>query len=100
MKFEWDPNKAEANLRKHRISFETGQLVFKDPLALSIPDGKHSGKEERWITLGRADGVNPLILVCHVYRDDDDEEVIRIISARKATVKEKQQYINLPRYIP
>jgi uncharacterized protein len=100
MRFEWDAQKAEFNLLKHKISFETAELVFGDPLAISIPDTEHSKNEERWITLGRAGGYDPLIIVSHIYRDDEDEEVIRIISARTATAKERRQYTNLPGYKP
>ncbi len=95
MRFEWDSRKEETNRNKHGISFEVAQLVFSDPLALSVPDEKHSDGEERWITLGQA-GSRFLVVVVHAYRDTDAEEVVRIISARKATPKERKQYMDLP----
>jgi uncharacterized protein len=96
MRFEWDPRKAELNLKKHGISFEIAQLVFDDPLALSIPDHGHSDKEERWITMGIAGTDKLIVVVIHTYRDTPEEEVQRIISARKTTPKERKQYTNLP----
>jgi uncharacterized DUF497 family protein len=95
MRFEWDLKKDEGNRKKHGISFEMAQLVFGDPLALSVPDEVHSDKEERWITIGQA-GRHLLIVVVHTYRDTEEDEVIRLISARKATPKERKQYMNLP----
>jgi len=96
MRFEWNPQKAEINFHKHKIDFETASQVFNDPLAISIPDREHSKGEERWITLGRAKGANPLLVVIHTYRDLGSDELTRIISARKATAKEHRQYTNLP----
>lgn len=98
VRYDWDPQKAEANLRKHKVDFETAKSVFGDPLAITIPDDEHSDDEERWITLGLAGGSDPLLVVCHTYRDQDDEEVTRIISARKATARERRQYTSLPGY--
>jgi uncharacterized DUF497 family protein len=100
VRFEWDPRKAEDNLRKHRVDFEAAKSVFEDPLAVSIPDVEHSENEERWITLGRARGRDPILVVCHAYRDRGDEEIIRIISARKGTAKERRQYTQLPGFKP
>jgi uncharacterized protein len=100
MRFEWDPKKAEANLRKHKVSFEMARLVFEDRLAVSITDTEHSEGEERWMTLGRTGGAGSILVVCHVYRERGGEEVIRIISARKATAKERRQYTSLPGYRP
>lgn len=96
MRFEWDPQKAEANLRKHKVDFETAKSVFGDPMAITISDEGHSDDEERWVTLGLAGGSDPLLVICHTYCDQGDEEVTRIISARKATAKERRQYTNLP----
>ena len=89
--FEWNPKKATANQRKHGVGFEQAALVFSDPLALSIYDDEHSDTEERWITLGKTqDGT---LVVVHTYREiNDNETLIRIISARKATKQEQQQY--------
>ncbi|MEO7959855.1 MAG: BrnT family toxin [Fibrobacteria bacterium] len=94
MRFGWDPKKDESNLKKHGIAFEMAQLVFADPLALSVPDEGHSEGEERWVTVGQA-GSHLIVLVVHTYRDTEEEEVIRLISARKATPKERKQYMNL-----
>ncbi len=91
--FEWDPLKARLNARKHGVSFERAAGVFLDPNALSIYDERHSLKEERWITLG-LDQSGALIVVCHTFKDVDklSGPSIRIISARKATKKEIEQY--------
>ena len=89
IKFEWDENKNEINKKKHKISFEEAQSVFYDPEALLINDPKHSQEEERFIILGLSLKAN-LLVVCHCYRTS--ETVIRIISARKATKTETQQY--------
>ncbi|MFO7810573.1 MAG: BrnT family toxin [Candidatus Delongbacteria bacterium] len=91
MKFEWDINKETLNLKKHGVSFEQAAFVFADPYALSIFDKVHSGSEDRWVLLGKTS--NELILVVvHTFRDDDGIEMIRIISARKATSNEKSTY--------
>jgi len=91
MRYEWDSNKDRANRAKHGVSFDTASLVFNDPAHLSIQD-RHESGEERWQTLGLVGGVVVLIVV-HTYREDDSgEEVVRIISARKATVHERQRY--------
>ena len=90
--FEWDPKKARLNLNKHNTSFEQATAVFQDPLALSVADREHSEHEERWITLG-LDGTSRLLVVIHTYRQENDQgAVIWIISARKATTKERQYY--------
>lgn len=90
MRYEWDGNKDRANLAKHGVSFETASLVFDDPVHLSIQD-RHERGEERWQTLGLVGGV-VVLLVAHTYRDDSGEEVVRIVSARKATAHERQRY--------
>lgn len=95
MRFEWDPKKDESNRKKHGIAFEMAQMVFSDPLALSVPDQGHSEGEERWITVGHV-GSRFIVVVVHTYRDSEEDEVIRLISARKATPKERKQYMNLP----
>lgn len=95
MRFEWDPKKDEINRKKHGISFETAQLVFGDTLALSVPGENHSEGEERWVTVGQAGLTQLLAVVVHTYRDTDEDDVIRLISARKAVPKERKQYMNL-----
>lgn len=86
--FTWSPRKAESNRRKHGVTFEQASNVFSDPLALSKLDDESSQYEERWITMGQAEGA--LLLVVHTEKDNDD--AIRIISARKATKHERRQY--------
>ena len=91
--FEWDPKKAEFNYKKHGVTFERAATVFNDPRALSLFDDRHSISEERWITLGLHQGGVPIV-VCHTFRQEEGQHKarIRIISARKATKKEIQQY--------
>lgn len=84
---EWDPVKAEINLKKHQVSFEEASTVFDDPLFITFLDVEHSDDEERYITLGLSQR-NRLLLIAHT----DREGIIRIISARKATNKERRFY--------
>ena len=90
MRYEWDEHKNQINRRKHGVSFELACKVFDDPLHLTKFDRIVDG-EERWHTLGNALGI-VLLLVVHTYRLQDGDEVIRIISARKATSHERRQY--------
>jgi uncharacterized protein len=90
MRFEWDERKNRSNRAKHKVSFETAKLVFDDPFAVSIPD-RLVNDEQRWQTLGLAGGL-VILLVAHTYRDQDGEEMIRIVSARKATARERKIY--------
>ena len=90
LKFEWDENKNQTNIKKHGVSFEEACSVFYDEDALIINDEAHSQKEERFILIGFSYKFN-LLIVCHCYRLNDS--VIRIISARKATKTEKKEYI-------
>lgn len=90
MRFEWDPTKAASNLRKHGVSFPTAVRVFSDPYALVEQDRIENG-EERWQTIGVVDGI-VMLLVAHTVREQDDVEVIRIISARRADRKERRRY--------
>jgi uncharacterized protein len=92
MRFEWDDDKNQTNQRKHHLSFETAKDVFLDPHHLSVPDRVEDG-EQRWQTIGLVAGVL-LIIVGHTYREDAAEEVVRIITARKATRKERRNYEN------
>lgn len=90
--FEWDPNKAKGNTLKHKISFERAAQIFLDPFQVSILDERHSGNDERWITIAK-DGHEVLLVVVHGYVVVSNERCkIRIISARKATKKEAKQY--------
>jgi uncharacterized DUF497 family protein len=87
--FDWDKVKSAANQKKHGVSFEEAQTVFVDEKALLIHDPDHSGEEDRFILLGLSAKVR-LLVVCHCYRKSD--EIIRIISARKASRKEQKRY--------
>jgi hypothetical protein len=89
MEFHWDSAKAEANLKKHGVSFKEAQSVFYDEFAVQFYDEPHSSHEERFLMLGMSSGAH-LLLVCHCERDSGD--VIRIISARKATKRESSFY--------
>ena len=89
MNYEWDTSKNNANRKKHGISFEEAVSVFDDPRALVIPDPDHSQDEERFVILGMSVRLNMLV-VCHCYRNND--KIIRIISARKATKTECNYY--------
>ena len=91
LKFEWDENKNQINIKKHGISFEEASSVFNDSDALILNDETHSDNEDRFILIGFSYKFN-LLVVCHCYRQN--EEVIRIISARKATKTEKEVYLN------
>ena len=89
LRFEWDNRKAAANLRKHGVSFEEARSVFFDEQARLIDDPDHSEEEDRFVLLGLS-GALRLLLVCHCYRSEG--EVIRIISARRATRTEAKFY--------
>ncbi len=89
-RFEWDPTKAASNFRKHGVSFQTAARVFADPYALVEQDRIESG-EERWQTIGVVEGVL-MLMVAHTVREQDDIEVIRIISARHANRRERRRY--------
>lgn len=90
VRFEWDETKARSNARKHGVRFEEAMLVFADPYALVEQDRLESG-ELRWRTLGLAGGI-VLLLVAHTVRSNQEDEIIRIISARRATRKERKRY--------
>ena len=87
MVYEWHAAKAKANLQKHGVSFDDAATVFLDPLALTYPDPYHSGEEEREITIGRTAG-HRVVFVSHCQRGNR----LRIISARRATRRERSQY--------
>src|ERR1700690_2418569 len=90
MNFEWDEAKNRRNLAKHGFSFENAKLVFQDPHALSYQD-REVDREERWQTLGVLER-SVLVLVAHTYREENGEAVVRIISARKASLSERRAY--------
>lgn len=85
MAYQWDRNKAAANLRKHGIDFADAVSVFSDDLAITIPDKRFD--EERFVTIG-ADAFGRVLVIVYTMRNDE----IRIVSARKATRQERQQY--------
>ena len=87
--FEWDPPKAAANLEKHQVSFKEAKSVFFDEFAVQFFDSDHSSVEERFLMLGMSSGAK-LLIVCHCERERG--EIIRIISARKATKRESAFY--------
>ena len=91
MRFEWDNNKNEINYKKHGISFEEACEVFNDPLHIAFLDERFNYFEERWITVGKT-LKNKIVVTANLYFDDSGEEIIRIISARPATVSERRQY--------
>ena len=95
--FDWDASKARANLKKHGVSFRLAASVFRDPLALTIFDEGHSDDEERWITLGRAQNGQTLVVVHTGESISETELHIRIISARKADRQELCDYEQVPR---
>jgi len=85
--YEWDPRKAKENLRRHGVSFEDAATVFLDALAVTFPDPEHSTEEDQEITIGLTTK-HRVVFVSHCQRGDRT----RIISARKATRKERKQY--------
>ncbi|MBM3764577.1 MAG: BrnT family toxin [Acidobacteria bacterium] len=93
MQFEWDADKNRANLSKHGIDFASAALVFADPHVMLREDRIDETGERRWHALGLAAGLEPILLVVHVYREENDgEEIVRIISARKARKSERRAY--------
>ncbi len=89
LRFNWNPQKATSNVRKHGITFEEAKGVFYDDKAIEFYDDQHSDWEDRFLLLG-VSSKSRLLLICHCYREDN--AIIRIISARKATQTEAKQY--------
>jgi uncharacterized protein len=89
LRFEWNKRKAAENRRQHGVSFDEAKSAFLDENARVMPDPEHSDDEDRFVLLGLSIRLR-LLIVCHCYRRDD--EVIRIISARKADKSERRQY--------
>ena len=87
MKFEWDENKNRINKKKHGISFDTAKLVFLDPDRIEYYDSAHSDAEERWITIGKAGNI-----LYVVFTERDFGHTVRLISARLATKREREDY--------
>ncbi|HEX9368557.1 MAG TPA: BrnT family toxin [Vicinamibacterales bacterium] len=90
LRFEWDERKNARNQRKHGISFEEAETVFLDDMALLLDDPEHSGREDRFILLGLSVAARVLV-VCHCYLASGN--VVRLISARKATATERKVYL-------
>ena len=89
IRFEWDERKNRSNQRKHGVTFEEARSAFMDDNARVLPDPEHSDDEERFVLLGLSISLRVLV-VCHCYRQHDD--IIRIVSARKADRDEIKQY--------
>jgi len=90
--FEWDENKARANLEKHKISFDEARTIFADPFLITFVDEFHSDEEERFISIGLSES-NRVLLALHTEREEKNETIIiRIISCRKATSAERIRY--------
>ena len=87
MRFSWDPDKDRLNQSDHNVSFQEASTVFGDPLAVTVADPDHSIGEERFVTIGQS-STSQLLVVCHTEQGDN----IRIISARRATLRERKSY--------
>jgi len=87
MQFEWDRDKASANLKKHGVSFDEAVTIFHDPLAATFDDPDHSSRERRFLSIGYSSS-NRLLVVSHTERGDS----VRIISARLASAKERKRH--------
>jgi uncharacterized DUF497 family protein len=87
LNFEWDEEKAKANLKKHRVSFEEATTIFIDPFSITIPDPDHSMDEQRYIDIGTSDKSH-VVVVVYTERGSN----IRIINCRKATASERKLY--------
>ncbi len=91
MRFEWNEEKSIHNLQKHGVSFEEAKEVFEDPFHISKLDHRFDYFEERWITLGSTKK-DKILVVANIFFDENGEEIIRIINARKANQKERKFY--------
>ena len=91
LRFEWDEEKAKINIGKHGISFPEAATAFLDGGGLVIDDVDHSEKEERYVLIG-CSARGRMIVVCYCVKEEDDETIVRIISARKATKTELSHY--------
>ena len=90
IKFEWDEKKNKSNQKKHGVSFEEAKSVFYDERAIEFYDFDHSHVEERFLLLGLSSKFR-ILLICHCFKEENG--IIRIISARKATKNEQKEYI-------
>jgi len=91
LKFEWSDEKNRLNMQKHQLSFEEAKEVFLDPMHISKLDYRFDYFEERWITLGKTTK-EQILVVANMFFDENGEEIIRIISARRANQKERSFY--------
>jgi len=91
LKFEWNEEKNSLNIKKHHVSFEEAKEVFSDPMHISKLDHKFDYFEERWITIG-VTNEHKILVVANIFFDENGDEIIRIISARKANEKERIFY--------
>lgn len=87
MQFSWDPDKDRLNQSDHGVSFQEASTVFGDPLTITVADPDHSIGEERFVTMGQSNA-SQLLVVCHTEQGDN----IRIISARRASLRERKDY--------
>jgi uncharacterized protein len=92
VRFEWDPEKDRVNRRKHKVAFSEACLIFSDRSILTIFDEDHSEGEERWVTIGQT-LAGQILVVNHTYWRAHEAEHVRIISARKATRHEAEEYL-------
>ena len=93
MQFVWDTEKEKINQKKHNITFTEACYVFSDKFMLTIFDEEHSEDEDRWISIGQIPN-GKILLVVHTFREINEIEKVRIISARKTSNNEKKQYLN------
>jgi hypothetical protein len=98
MRFSWNPAKASSNARKHRVSFQEACSIFADPSILTIHDGEYSGEEDRWVSLG-VSTVGRILVVVHTWPEPDTsgDEIVRVISARRANKQEQKVYLERKR---
>ena len=89
--FDWDPRKAKSNRLNHGVSFEEAATAFLDPTGLDGEDIEHSETEERRLRLAKS-SLGRILVIAYTIRRKDDEEVTRIISARRASRKERKRY--------
>jgi uncharacterized protein len=89
--FDWDPRKAKSNRRKHAVSFEEASTAFLDPVGLDGEDVEHSESEERRLRLAKS-SLGRILVIAYTMRRRDDEEITRIINARRASRKERKRY--------
>lgn len=88
MRFDWDEGKAAANLSKHGVSFNEAATVLGDSLGWTYPDPDHSQLERRWLTIGQSENARVLV----ISHTEETEQTFRIVSARRATAKERRFY--------